>query len=936
MKYFVTTFLASLLFISSITGQIAWLKPSNPKPDEKITLYFNPAEGNAALKDYKGTVYLHTGVITNRSLDGGDWKHVIGNWGEADERVRMHALDNGNWSFTFVMKDFYGLRIDETPKMLAYVFRSENGGLVGKTKTNDDIFLAVNDYLPPKKQNSSFIFDNRKYISHFKDGQNLKVLTDKGLVEIFTYTDDMVEVVHFANSIGGETKSDAVILKPEYVFTELEEYDGSLVFKTNNLSIRINKDPFFLSFNYNGSEILSEEKGFYKREQNNGLRFKFQRDEKLFGLGERANSFDLVGARYNLYNRPKYGYEFGARNINYSVPLLFSSRKYILLFDNPQKGYADIGETEPGILEWGAIGGSMKYFLVAGDSYKDIMSSYGKLTGNQPLPPIWALGNLQSRMAYRTQYETDSIVSLMQEKDFPLDAVILDFYWFGDSIMGTMGRLDWYKPNWPGPEKMIAGFRKKGVKTVLITEPYILDTLENFTIADSLNILALDSMGNSYVNREFYFGDGGLIDIFKPTARQWFWQQYEKQMDIGVAGWWGDLGEPENHPSDQIHINGKADEVHNIYAHYWHKMLFENYRKNYPDRRLFNLNRAGYAGSQRYSIFPWTGDVSRSWGGLKAQIPLMLNMSLSGLPFIHSDAGGFAQGTKNDELYTRWLQMACFSPILRPHGSGIPSEAVYFNDTTQRIVRNFMKLRYSLLPYIYTAAAQAHINGYPIIRPLFFEFPEDGNALNADWEYMFGESILVRPIFEEHQKKVDVYLPEGNYWYNFWTNERFDGGQWISIKTDLETIPLFIKSGSFIAMAEAVNSTDDYNTDKLTVKYYLGETGSNSSQIYFEDDGKTFGTVEDEKYSELEFVSAIYPESITIRINKEAYSYTGMPDEREIKLVLIGFAPQKKSIQARLVKQDLSEKKIKFRIENSLPAGTLNFENKNLKIIVEK
>jgi len=927
-------FLIFFTLVTNLNAQIAWLIPADPKPGEEFTLFFNPTEGNAALKDYDGTVYFHTGVITDRSIDGGDWKHVIGNWGKADERVKMSAVGDGTHSATFIINDFYSLRSEEIPQMLAFVFRSENGGLVGKTKDNEDIFLVVNGFIPVQKEQSPFLFENRKYLSHFKNGQNLKILTDKGLVEIIPYSDDIIEIRHHNTSIGKSAKSDAVILNPQSVLTEIKSTDNSLILSTAGLKVIVNKNPFFLTFEYNNKLILEEERGYFKREENSGLRFKYSANEYLYGLGERANAFSLIGSKYKLYNRPKYGYEYGAKNLNYSVPLLVSSKKYLLFFDNPQKGYVDIGETKDGVIEWGAIGGMMKYFVVAGDDFKEVMSNYGKLTGTQPLPPLWALGNLQSRMAYRTQYETDSIVTLIQKNDFPLDAMILDFYWFGDSILGTMGRLKWYEPNWPQPEQMIANFKDKGVKTILITEPYILDSLENFKIADSLQILAKDSLGNSYVNKGFYFGNGALIDIFKPTAQDWFWQQYQKQMPLGVAGWWGDLGEPENHPSDQIHINGMADEVHNIYAHYWHKMLFENYRTYYPEKRLFNLNRAGFAGSQRYSIYPWTGDVSRSWGGLKAQLPLMLHMSLSGLPFIHSDAGGFAQGTKDEELYTRWLQMACFSPILRPHGSDIPSEVVYFNDTTQKIVRTFMKLRYSLLPYIYTIAAQAHIDGYPIVRPLFFEFPADKTVYDVGNQYMFGESLLVIPIVEKGQDSIKVYLPEGNDWYDFWTNEKFSGGNWIDVKVNLETIPIFVKSGSFIPMTEAVNSTDDYSTENLTIKYYALNSSQKTSQFMYEDDGKTFGAYEKNIYSKLVFnVSETDDGIVEIEITNKGNGFIGMPEKRKIELRIIGIDDINK-IESSVIK-DFKEKKRKLRFKKYENEIVTKFDLGNSRISIE-
>ncbi len=486
-------------------------------------------------------------------------------------------------------------------------------------------------------------------------------------------------------------------------------------------------------------------------------------------------------------------------------------------------------------------------------------------------------------MAYRTQKEADSIVNLMHLKHFPIDAIILDFYWFGDSIKGTMGRLAWYKPNWPHPKQMIAKFRKEGVKTILITEPYILDTLKNFYIADSLGILATDSLGKTYINNEFYFGPGALIDIFKPKAQRWFREQYQKQIKRGVAGWWGDLGEPESHPFDEYCVNGSAWQIHNVYAFYWEKMLFDNYRKDYPQTRLFDLNRAGYAGSQRFSVYPWSGDVSRSWGGLQAQLPVMINMSLSGMPFIHADAGGFAQRVKDDTLYTRWLQFACFSPILRPHGSEIPSEPVFFNDTTQRIVRFFMDERYRLLPYLYTTVWQAHKEGTPIIMPLFFEFPNDSITYSVMDEYLWGDDFLVAPILHKKVQQRRLYLPEG-LWYNWWNNRRYEGSRWITVPVKLQTIPVFVKAGAFIPMVKAVESTVDYSSKDLTIRFYPASEDKSSEGQMYEDDGKTFGAYEKGQYELLRFQNV---SGKTFLFSRTGGQYEGMPLTRNVKFEIM-------------------------------------------------
>jgi len=694
-------------------------------------------------------------------------------------------------------------------------------------------------------------FKNRKILNYSLINGLLNIQTDHGLLQLKAYSPKIIEVINFPGRQPVPDSSEAIIMKPQPLKTTLKINAQWIEWHTDSLLVVIHKNPVFVAFIYHNDTLLQEDKGYFHHAGHEGLKFKISPGEHYFGLGERAVK-KLKGNKFQLYNQAHYGYGIGEKNLNFSVPLLLSSKKYLLLFDNPQKGYADLGKTHPTILELGAVGGLMKYVFIAGRKFPDLYRSYGRLTGTQPLPPRWALGNLQSRMAYRTQSEADSIVNMMQKEDFPMDAIILDFYWFGNNIKGYLGRLDWYKPHWPNPAQMIANFRKKGIKTILITEPYIIDTLKNFRIADSLGLFATDSLGHTYNNSKFYFGPAGLLDIFKPKTQNWFWQQYQKQIKIGVAGWWGDLGEPETHPADEYCVGKSAFQIHNIYALYWEKMLFEKYRKFYPQTRLFDLNRAGYAGSQRYAVFPWSGDVSRSWGGLQAQLPVMLNMSLSGFPFVHADAGGFAMGVKNNELYTRWLQFACFSPILRPHGSGIPSEPIFFNDTTRRIVRNFIKLRYRLLPYLYTTAWESHKEGSPIIRPLFYEFPDDSTTYNITDEYFFGKDLLIAPILKAGVKSRRLYLPKG-LWYSWWTGKTFIGGRWIKVKVNIETIPVFVRAGAFIPMAKAVNTTDDYSSKTLTVKFFPAARGASSESVMYEDDGKTFGAYEKGKYELLKF-----------------------------------------------------------------------------------
>ena len=588
-----------------------------------------------------------------------------------------------------------------------------------------------------------------------------------------------------------------------------------------------------------------------------GLQFNLRASEHWFGGGERSLPMQRNGQRIPLYNAPHYGYELNADELNYSVPFILNTEGYGLLFDNPSKGYLDFGKTTSGRLEAAFESGALNVYIIPGETPEQIIENYTALTGRQPLPPRWALGNFVSRFGYRSQQQVEEVVGRMKKDGFPVDALVIDIFWFGDSIKGTLGNLDWVnRSKWPQPQQMIANLRKQNINTILVTEPFFLKGTRQFKA--SLPHLATDSAGKPFMLTDFYFGYGGLLDLFKPEARQWFWQFYKKQTDLGVAGWWGDLGEPEKHP-DGIHHNLQsfgvkrrmaANEVHNMYGHMWSRMLFDNWRKTYPNRRLFYLNRAGYAGSQRYSVFPWTGDVSRTWNGLRAQLPNLQSMSLSGLPYIHSDAGGFSNVPENDqELYVRWLQMAGFTPVFRPHGTAfgdlepgvndLPSEPVFKDEPYRSMAREVIRLRYSLLPYLYTMAWEQTTQGKPLIRPMMYQGAADSTLLKATDQYMFGSAFLVAPVLEKGATQRRVYLPRGD-WYYWQDAAHQPGGRWMDQNVVLDHMPLYVKAGSLIPrwVTSQYQSTADYTSQTpLNLQYFPGST--NTSGYLYDDDGNT-------------------------------------------------------------------------------------------------
>ncbi|BDD09987.1 alpha-glucosidase [Fulvitalea axinellae] len=744
----------------------------------------------------------------------------------------------------------------------------------------------------------SALAQGEKYISHNFKNNVLSVKTDESRLAIRFLSPSIVEVV--AKLDEPERPSHAVVMRAtENMKPQLVDSEVALQLVSDGMRVHINKEPFSISYYYEGRQLLQERRGFFADSLYSGFSFGLEGDETLYGAGERSVPMSRRGYRFELYNKAHYAYGEGSELMNYGLPLVLSSKNYAVLFDNGAKGYIDMAKTEANTLEFGAVGGRMAYYVVAGDDFPDLVNKYGRLTGTQPMPPRWALGNIQSRFGYKTQGEVLNTMNQMIEEDFPLDGVVLDLFWFGPDVKGYMGDLAWDYEKWPEPKMMIDSLKGMGVNTVLITEPFVLTNTKNFQIGDSLRIFALDTLGLS-ATYDFFFGNTALIDIFKPSAQDWFWEQYDRQNKIGVAGWWGDLGEPEVHPSWVRHVNGTADEVHNIYAHFWEKMVFEKYAQEYPDKRVFHLNRSGFAGSQRYSIFPWSGDVGRNWSGLKAQMPILLTMSMSGIPYMSSDIGGFAGGEKDGELYTRWAQFGVFNPVYRPHADAlgdIPAEPIFFDKRTKDIVRKYVKLRYELMPYLYTMAWQALEHGMPLARPMFFQEPDNDKLKALDQQYYWGNDMVVAPVLDKGAKSVKVYLPTGGEWFNLITSERFKGGEYIDYGVDLDKFPVFVRAGAVIPTVENYYSANRYSSEELKLKLFCPEKKTSVTGRMYEDDGVTKDAYARRKSEMLDFSGEVDSKCLSLNLDRDvAGKYDSMPENRTVTVEAIGFSKKPKRV----------------------------------------
>lgn len=704
---------------------------------------------------------------------------------------------------------------------------------------------------------------NRKYVSHSWKNNVLEVKVSDGTYRIQPYSDKIIETTFVPTGETFNPKSEAVVLKPSGK-ARLLEVINRLELSTAAMKVIIRESPFQIAYFKNGVEILSEKNGYTKKDSTEVLDFNLNPTEMLYGGGSRAVGMNRRGKRLQLYNRAHYGYSDYAELLNFCIPLVMSSKIYAVHFDNAPIGYLDLDSKKNNTLAYETVSGRKTYQVIVGDSWQDLISNYTDLTGKQPMPARWTLGNFSSRFGYHDQDEVEKTIKRFETDTIPVDAIIIDLYWFGKKIQGTLGNLDWDKDTFAKPEKMMADLKAKGVKTILITEPFIIKDTKKWQEAIDQKVLATDKTGKA-AEFDFYFGHTGIIDVFKPEGKDWFWNIYKNLVKQGVGGWWGDLGEPEAFDSKAITAKGKADEVHNVYGHNWAKLVFEGYQKDFPNERPFILMRSGYSGSQRYGIIPWSGDVSRSWKGLQSQPEISLQMGMQGIGYMHSDLGGFAGDYFDNELYLRWLQYGVFQPIFRPHAhEAVAAEPVYKDIVTKAKAKKLVELRYQMLPYNYTLAFENNQKGTPLMRQLFFEEPTNDKLLSSAESYLWGNELLVHPITRPGVKSASMYFPKNSVWFDFFDGKKYEGGTTQTIPVSEDHIPVFARGGAFVPMIRTIQNTSKYSLNSFDLHFYFDEKTTKSTGQLYNDDGQTPNAFEKGAYELLQFNSRSANSELTL------------------------------------------------------------------------
>ncbi|HMI06438.1 MAG TPA: TIM-barrel domain-containing protein [Flavobacterium sp.] len=743
---------------------------------------------------------------------------------------------------------------------------------------------------------------NRQYLSHSWKNKILTVKTSDGDYAIKSYTDKIFETTFIPKDETFNPESHAVVMPPNVALAKFSQTGNLLKLDTGEIQVVIQKSPFKISYNYNGNEILSEKNGFTQKDSTQTIDFNIDATEALYGGGSRALGLNRRGNLLKLYNRAQYGYGDRAELLNFCIPLVLSSKIYAVHFDNAAIGSLDLDSKKNNTLTYETISGRKTYQVIAGDNWEELTRLYTQLTGRQPLPPRWAFGNFSSRFGYKSQADVEKTIKKFEDDKIPVDAIILDLYWFGKTVQGTLGNLEWDKETFPNPEKMIADLNKKGIKTILITEPFILTTSSKWQEAVDKKVLAVGKDGNPF-QYDFYFGNTGIVDIFKPEGKTWFWNIYKNLVNQGVGGWWGDLGEPEAFPSKAITAKGTADEVHNIYGHNWAKLLADGYKKDFPNVRPFILMRAGYSGSQRYGMIPWSGDVSRSWAGLQSQPEIALEMGMQGIAYMHSDLGGFAGDYFDNELYLRWLQYGVFQPIFRPHASDdVAPEPVYKDIVTKEKAKKQVELRYQLLPYNYNIAFENTRLGTPLMRPLIFEEPDNPALFNYTQSYLWGNSFLVTPILKPGITSTAVYFPKGNNWFDFYSDEKHVGGKTENVAVTEDHIPVFVRGGDFIPMIKPIPNTSKYSLADFDLHFYYDPESAQSSGALYNDDGAMPDAYEKGAYENIGFSSSVTGKMIAVKLTASPKKDHYTVSDKNITLVIHNFStPKKVTVDGKIV-----------------------------------
>ncbi len=783
-----------------------------------------------------------------------------------------------------------------------------------------------------------------KLLNYTAQANGLRLETSRGLIDLTVYSPDIVRIRYTLESVFSPNKSLMVVSEaqnPVEIF--IQETTEALFFSTSKLSIQI--DRHTLAFTYRdayGQILTREPTGGGKtlmpmdviksipREENNiqielgadGLRanadtfkdvvdrkayhtkleFEWDDGEALYGLGSHEEGM------LNLRGQHQYLYQ---QNMKVAVPVLVSTRGYGILMDN--YSLMVFHDDAFGSYVWTDVDDEMEFYFIYGPDFDSIVGGIRKLTGKAPMLPKWMFGYLQSKETYQSQAELIEVVQEYRTRRLPLDGIVLDWHsWTGD--MWGQKTLD--PERFPDPDRMLAEIHKLHSRLMISVWPN-MDPKTN-------DNKEMEEHGCLLGNRSTY-------DAFQPKGREIYWRQANTGLfSHGIDAWWCDCTEPfeadwngafKPEPEERMRINTSEakryldPEYINAYSLLHSRGIYEGQRRTNDQKRVVNLTRSAYAGQQRYGTITWSGDISATWDTLRRQIAEGLNFCVTGSPYWTLDIGGYFVRNKPEfwfwsgdyengcedlgyrELYLRWFQYGVFLPIFRSHGTDTPRELWRFGVQGEPIYDSlvkFLKLRYRLMPYIYSLAGQVTQSDYTILRILPFDFRDDPNTYEVRDQFMFGPSFLVSPVtypmyygpnstqLRSSEKTRAVYLPAGSDWFDFWTEQCYSGGQTVLANASIDTIPLFVRSGSIVPLGPEIQYAEETVDTALVLKIY---SGTNGHFTLYEDEADNYNY---EKGSFATIEINWLDESRCLVVGERQGSFPGMKKSLKLDIVLAG------------------------------------------------
>jgi alpha-D-xyloside xylohydrolase len=543
------------------------------------------------------------------------------------------------------------------------------------------------------------------------------------------------------------------------------------------------------------------------------------------------------------------------------------------------------------------VADSLDYIVFEGKKPADVVAAYRSVTGAAPLLPEWAYGFIQCRERYETQKELLDSLSGFRSRDLPMDLIVQDWQYWGSHGWNAM-RFD--SRYFPDPAWMV---RK------------VHDSNAHIMISVWSKIGVNTTLGKEFTAKNYYIKGTKWVDFTNPDAAAAYWAGINKAFNsIGFDAWWLDATEPEDDAMVGRQIfAGSSDRYRNLYPELVSKTVYEGQRASSPDKRVFILTRSAFAGQQRYASSVWSGDITGDWDTFRRQIPAGLNYVACGLPYWTTDCGGFMRpkmqytDVKYHELLTRWLEFATFCPLQRIHGEHSETEPWNYGRAMEKEMRRWLNLRYRLLPYVYSTAADVTSKGASLMEPLVMDYPDDEKALNARYEFMFGPAFLVAPVVEPGAKIWKVYLPKNDGgWYDFFYGKPYAGGKSVSVDTPVDYLPLFVKAGSIIPMGPQVRYANEKPASPIELRVY---PGADAEFVLYEDDGTTYGY---EKGASSRIVIRWVDDLGTLTISAREGEFPGMLKSRKFNVVKIGAGFDPIEANAKSVDYDGSEVKIKL------------------------